>query len=325
MQEQSHVPDAIRAEGEKAKKLLEELAARKSGEAGKTGEETPPEQAPDGTDFEQKAEATEVPAREPDTQEKPKGEDWEQKYRVLQGKYNADTVQLREQIKALAADLEALKSRPQKEEEAPKKGPQKVDPGNLADFGDDMVKMAESVNLLSDEVERLRAENNDLRGQMEPIKKDVQASSTDRFLGQLAGLVPWYSEQNVDPEFVAWLAEADPLDPEERSRQDRLTAAAQKGNAKVVANYFLTWNMQTGRYGEKAEPVAPETPKKAPANIQPGASRASEAPAGKKMWSAAEVDKFYRELREGRYAGQDAKVMSIKQDIAAAYREGRLR
>ena len=259
--------------------------------------------------------------------------EFEAQYKVLKGKYDAEVPRLHTQLRELREELERLKeakaSAPaEKEPGEEKKTPKKVDPSSLADFGPEVQSLAETINELQDEVVNLRAENATLREGLVPVQQQVEQTAKEtreqRFLQELATMAPQYAEQNVDPLFLDWLAAQDDYDPDGRTRQEVLTAAAQRGNAKAVARYFNTFAQEHG--AGKGSESAPAPQPKTPANVQPGTSRPGTPGSGmpeKRIWTAQSIEKFYRDVQLGHIDAQEA--TRLERDLFAAQKEGRIR
>lgn len=144
-------------------------------------------------------------------QEQPAGEeDFEHKYRVLQGMYRKEVADVREENRRLSVSLseatativqlrgriEALQQRPA----AP--DPAVFDEKGLeayAEFGPEILDLAKS-NM------EMRAELGQLRAQIPQIQNSVKQSAESEFTRYMDTNVPNWQEQNEDQGFIQWLA-----------------------------------------------------------------------------------------------------------------------
>ena len=337
-------------EGDKAREIQQRLAdARKAEDAREH-----PDKAPADADVpEPKDEATEeeIPAakkEEPETPAQPEvapqddanSETWKHKFLTLQGMLNADKRRAETRIKELETQVSTLVAKladtspaePGKKPE-PATGPKRIDPQTFAEYGEEFQALVRQVNETRDENELLKKQLGDqqkfLGDQIEPLKKTVAQSATERFLVELGKLCPSYASLNTDQVFLAWLSEVNVFDPAGRSRQECLNEACRDLKVGTAAAYFNEYLRNHGKGGQDA--ATPQAPKPAspqehhPANIQPSSRPHQTVPAGKKVYTRDEVNAFYRDVARGVFAGKEADALAMKRDIALASHEGRIR
>jgi hypothetical protein len=243
-------------------------------------------------------------------------DDFEHKYKVLQGMYAADVTRLNKQsgavtsqLQTLAAELQALKA----VREAPTQ-PAPADPKDLENFGADLIEMVQRY------AERKAAETESriaaLERQVLGVTQSTAATLEQSFYATVDQLVPDWRELNENPRWLAWLGEVDPVYG--APRQAALNAAHQKMDAPRVAAVFNAY---------KATVPAPP-PQSSLANQVAPSGAASVVPAStapKPVFSEKSITDFYNDLGRGKYAGRQAEADAIEAQINAAVAEGRVR
>ena len=183
------------------------------------------------------------------------GADWEQKYNVLQGKYDSEITALHTALKsqeAVIANLngmvESLQNQPAQKEPEPE--PVQVDLLNVENYeayGDEVPDLVKKVNFLLKENADLKtrltqAPADDrvqkLESTVDQIGQKVHMSARDVYFSQLNQHVPDWQEINHMPEFAQWLNEVDPLTGYVRG--EIVKAANQNlDSARVIAIFNL--------------------------------------------------------------------------------------
>lgn len=274
---------------------------------------------------------SEPPAPEPKPQPKtddPNSETWANRYRTLQGVFNAEVPKLQRANQELSNQVQEVLRRlddmakVKQEPHQPVKPV--VDPADVETFGADLVDMVNRVagraigdlmNQVVDMAGRVAAMEQHLHG----ANQAIAATAEDRFFDHLARAVPDWETVNQDPGFIAWLQEADPVYgvprgevlQTARSRLDAVRAVA-------VFNAF------------KATVTPPQEPAKSPSvekQVSPRASNASPPPAPreKPILTQAQVAKFYDDVRRGVFRNREAEMQHIELVINEALAEGRVR
>lgn len=256
-------------------------------------------------------------------------EDFEQKYRTLEGKYRAEIPRLQQQLTAatrerddvgnrltqLETELRQMREKPQT---------QTLDPKDVESFGADLVEMVR--RQANAEIERAVQTHlsglTDRLGRLEQSLTGVtQATVTNAeatFRTNLKQLVPDFETINVSPKFLEWLAEEDPVYGE--PRQAALDRAANRMDANRTAAVF--------------EAFKRTLPAQAPAlvndlqnQIAPARTGASVVPAqapSNAMISQDSITQFYRNVTRGMYRGREAEAQRIEAEINRAIAEGRV-
>jgi hypothetical protein len=278
-------------------------------------------------------------------------EAWEQKYRVLQGKYNAEVPRLQTQLRDAQTKLEQLQQQviatqgivasfSQRQAAAPAgQGSTHVPQSSLVkddeirDFGPE----------LYDFIQRTakQAVLPEVENQLNPMRQQVQrvantasqvaqrATLTDqeRVIATLAKEVPNWEQLNENEDFLNWLDLTDPYSGEIRG--DLLKRAYQRNDAPRVVAFFK------GFLNENAVVTPPPTPAPpqggpqrtldefvAPGTPKPAAGAPNEA--GKRTWTEAEIKQFYDDAAAGKFRRNPQRYAEIEADIFAAQRENRI-
>lgn len=117
---------------------------------------------------------------------------------------------------------------------------------------------------------------------------------------------------NETPEFIAWCQEPDPLIGQ--PKLDILRGAFDAGNAQRVAAFFLAWLRR------RTSAAARGAPGPFDANARQPSIRADAT--GRRMYSRADIAKFYADKRNGLYEGREVEALRIERDIVAAAAAG---
>ncbi len=279
------------------------------------------------------------PAPAPTPQAAP--EPWEQRYRSLQGMFNATVPALEAQVKELKEQLTAREraSEPATPAEPEPREP-KVTGKDVEAFGGDLIDLIkraasdmfvesykgvhERFGRLEDSVSKLQAA---IGGVSENLTKDRRVI----YFQELARLVPDYEVVNVDQRFTAWLSEVDPLSGQQR--QAYLEAAFNNFDAARTAVLFNAWKQSVGTASAPTatpQPQAPTAADELRRQVAPTSSRASTpAPSGNeqggRFFTTREVDKFYTDVAKGLYRNNEAERARIETEIDLAVSQGRIR
>ena len=268
-------------------------------------------------------------------------EDWEQKYRTLQGMMNSETGSLRTQISSLERVIAAIQPRePAPAAHTPATTVAEVPKEDVDTFGDDLVaasrrwaraEFAGTVKELQEEIRTLRGETATIKTSQQ---QSVQSSAQNHVMMNLDKdplLGSTWRVTNTDPAFWRdWLGQPDPFSGQPRNELIRNAFAA--GDFPRVAAFFRAYASEhTG--SQQPVPIATQTtpvegrptleelaaPGQGTGHVQPG------APAEKRIWSAQNITAFYRDVQRGVFQGRDADKLRLEQDIIAATREGRIK
>jgi DNA repair exonuclease SbcCD ATPase subunit len=261
---------------------------------------------------------TDTPPQAPD--------DWEQRYKTLQGKYNAQVPRLQQDIRRLQESLSALENEKAQLQKAAEtkpddfQGQSTLDKEAFAEYGEDFGTLVDTIQkleqrnaALSDEVQRLSGD----------VTQDRQAKAQeayDRYLrdvtDRVAALGGNLTQLDSSPQFLNWLRQYP--EGEAESRHAKLQRAESVKDVSATVEIFQEY------LGGTAPPAAPAS---TPPNMQPPSGPPAHPPTARpegKMWTRTEISKFYADKVKGVYEGRDEEAAQIEADIHAAPGEGRV-
>jgi hypothetical protein len=342
---QPNIPAAVRRQAARAEELARELAdgdasagegggGDDGGAAGGSGD--PPADTP---------EPPPPPVAEPPSDWEQRARSEEQRYRSLQGKYEAETRAFRDQVTALHNLIATMQAPP------PSSSPETIGTvipdEDRETYGDELIaavgrwteaQQREREAQHQDEIARLNAQISELQtGQQQVAVSFAQQSvmarlDNDRELRGVWRLV------NDDPHFVGWLNQPDPFSG--HIRMEMIQDAYARGDAARTGNFFKTylsehpehtpepeWERQTShtRPNGNGRTAGPSLERLA----APGRGAATSANGGaqpeKRVWTNTEISAFYRDVTAGKYRSREADRVRIETDIISAASEGRVR
>jgi len=160
--------------------------------------------------------------------------------------------------------------------------------------------------------------------QVQAVAQRQQVSAEQGFWAELTSVVPNFRQINDNDAFQSWLLSADPLTG--ITRQTYLDDAQRSLDAKRVANFFRAWLESTGQ-AAVAQSTGRAQNSELEKQVTPGRSRNTGTPATTnqgKMYSPQDIQKFFNDVRTGKYKGREPERDRIERDIFAAQRENRI-
>lgn len=272
--------------------------------------------------------ASQAPAPQPS----PPAEDFEQKYRTVLGKYNAEVPRMAQTIREAAAREDATKRRLdeleaelQRVKTAKPQEKPAANPNDVEEFGLDLVVMVQRqceaqisslMQIVEGKVIAFDARLTAIEQQVSGVSERTDTTLQGQFYATLEKLVPDWETTNRDTRFLAWLAEVDPIYG--APRQAALEAAHAALDVQRVANVFATF--------KNAHP-APKPPPSLENQVAPSsvAAPVPTAPESKPYITQAQVSAFYNARAQGRYRGKESEADAIEAQINLALAEGRVR
>jgi len=258
------------------------------------------------------AEPIETPAPQPPADSTPPQEEsWEHRFKVLQGKYNAEVPRFAHENKDLKSRLQSLEE--QLDEMKNAKPPELlVKPEEIEQYGEGLIDVARRV--AREELASKDAIIAKLRSEIDSVKSVQSSVVQDSFFRSLTEMVPDWEALNADTNFLNWLDEVDDLTGE--TRQALLGRAEQARDPVRAAKFFNTYKKMSQTWAAKSAASLEQ-------QIVPPTNQAPSTPQAKKIWTRAEITNFYDRLRRGSISDADANA--IEADIASASVEGRIR
>lgn len=331
------IPAAVRRQAERAEELARAQFPSQDGENTTVVEQptsldadsttvvqTPPEPAP--------APAPAAPA----------SPDWEQRYRTLQGKYDAEVPQMRGQIMQLTSELESVRRRLEERVEAPPPPapPQvSISAEDRDTYGEDLIERARAwarAELQAD-LDTVRQELHDIKAtKLRELETQTTQLSTEqrqqRVLNALDAdpdIGATWRATNDDPGFTSWCQQVDPLSG--ISRLQMLRNAFLAGEAARVGAFFKLYSREhTAPAPAQPASHTPDGAARPSLESLAAPGRASGPPDSgatdaKRIWSRPEITAFYNAVAKGQFNGRDADKQRTEQEIHAAIAEGRIR
>ena len=271
----------------------------------------------------------------------------EQKFKTLQGKYNAETQALKDQVGDLRSQIEtqnavlaSMQQPAPAAEPAPtptEKPATVISEAEVSDYGEELLDIIGRKSLLSinPALEQINQRLQSLEQGLGGVQQKAVLSDREKVYAALNELVPTWKAVNKSTDFRAWLTEADPSVGAQRGA---LLNQAFDENAtdRVVAFFKGYLNEQTTVQTVETVPTPAATPDSQAAQVDletlvspGGAQEATPASAhgdtAGRMYTQTEIAAFYSDVQKGKYKGKDAEKLAVEQDIIAAANTGRIR
>lgn len=336
----SALPKAVQKQVEEANKLAEQLNQQRIDNV----------QPPPDSPAQEPAETTSEQSSPPEA-----SEGWEQRYKVLQGKYNAEVPRLQRTVNDQTSTISDLKQQltslqmmvaslnqnrnaaPVEQASAPASSLKLVKDEEVREYGEDLTDFIRRVAQES-VLPKVEQQIQPMKQQVEQVKSATSQVMTksaksdhERLLATLDSQVEGWRQQNEDPQFLDWLDNADPYSGVTRGQL--LKQAYDRYDAPRVVAFFNGYRNEhavvTPPTSVAAQQAAPQ--RKLDDFVAPGAAKpasgATDAQdgAGKRIWTQAEIKRFYDDCTAGKYRTNQERRKQIELDIVAAAREGRVR
>jgi hypothetical protein len=262
-----------------------------------------------------------------------------QKYKTLQGMYNAEVPRLHQQnremqnrvqqMEQLLASISAQQSNTQSQQQVVE---QLVSDKDVEEYGEsldvmrkvsreELIPVAQRLSKIEQMLTQMQM---NVVPQVQAVAQRQQMGAEQQFWADLAAAVPNFRDVNGREDFQSWLLEADPLTG--ITRQTYLDDAQRNLDARRVANFFRTWLESTGQ-ANVAQSVNHTSNSELEKQVAPGRSRGSANPASAnkaKTYTPQDIQKFFNDVRSGKYKGREQERDRIERDIFAAQRENRI-
>lgn len=332
------VPEQIRKQTEAVKELYDQMN-NEADEANGV--------ADDGVESKKADELDTVDAELPSSDEqheggKKSGDTFEQKYRTLQGMYNAEVPRLRQQLKQaedrvqglekLLATMQSMPMQANPDTMTQAQYEKLLSEQDVADYGEsiDVMRKVSREEYLPfiQKIAELEGTIKNLQTSVVPQVNNLatqQAQSREQaFWSQLSSSVPNWQQINNDADFQTWLLEQDPLTGV--TRQSALEQAQRSLDVGRVVRFFEVWSNLNGGGNVAQNTRNGSVNAELQRQIAPGKGRSSKAPTGAegKIYSPDDIKSFFDDVRKGKFRGREAERDRIERDIFAAQRDGRI-
>lgn len=313
------LPRQVQKQVDDAKRIQDQMKRQADGEPPVPPDDTPP--------VDQSTPPADPPPDVPpiDPPPNPEAGLWEQRYNVLQSKYDAEVPRLFAQVRELTEQLRTAVA------PAPAVAPAQTAPTTLVTSADVEQFGPEIIDLIGRKAQEIAGAQVDTL--MDHIKKLEQAlggvssrqgvSDRDRFFMELDKLVPTWRKTNENSQFNAWLAQVEPMIG--FPRKVALDDAVENNDAHRAA-FFFTAFAETLTPVSPAQPV-PQVPtlenQVSPTKPGGGATPPGGAAVGR-IFKRSDVSKFYSDVARGVYKNRDAEKVALEREMYAARSEGRI-
>ena len=330
------IPKQVQKQSEEVQELYKQINGETE-EAQATAEAAPEEAVNDVAEpttsdsVEEQAPQSEPQEQTESGDQEPKQDDWQQKYRSLQGMYNADVPRLNAENRDLSSrvsQLEGLLSTMQEPaQQTPVQSEKLITDDDVKEYGDSIAVMRKAAREeVAQEIAQLRQQVGQLQGvlpQVQQVQAQQKKSGEQTFWSTIASEVPNWNDINNDPDFQSWLLAIDPLTG--ISRQTYLEDAQKNLDASRVVNFFRTWEGETGKTNT-AQVDRSAQQSQLQKQVAPGRSRNNgvKASGQNRTYTQNDIKEFYADVRKGKYKGRDDERGRIERDIFAAQQEGRI-
>ena len=330
------IPKQVQKQSEEVQELYKQINGETE-EAQATAEAAPEEAVNDVAEpttsdsVEEQAPQSEPQEQTESGDQEPKQDDWQQKYRSLQGMYNADVPRLNAENRDLSSrvsQLEGLLSTMQAPaQQTPVQSEKLITDDDVKEYGDSIAVMRKAAREeVAQEIAQLRQQVGQLQGvlpQVQQVQAQQKKTGEQTFWSTIASEVPNWNDINNDPDFQSWLLAIDPLTG--ISRQTYLEDAQKNLDASRVVNFFRTWEGENGKTNTaQVDRTAQQS--QLQKQVAPGRSRNNgvKASGQNRTYTPNDIQEFYSDVRKGKYKGRDDERGRIERDIFAAQQEGRI-
>lgn len=259
--------------------------------------------------------------------------DWEQRYKTLQGKYNAELPRLQGQVRDLETIIAQMQVVTKSDNDARTPEVQAaeiVTAEDVEDYGEDFINVVRRVaqQEYMPLVKKLEAENEQLRSNMGEVQSTVTQTARQRMLSTLTEQVPTWRDINVSDDFMIWLGEYDAYAG--AKRHDLLLKAFEDNDETRTIAFFKGYQNEHAAVTSEQQPQARPAKVDLETLVSPGKAseaksvRAQDGLAGK-QWSEHEINLFYQKVTAGKYRGKEKEKARIEADIIKAAKEGRIK
>lgn len=266
--------------------------------------------------------------------------DWEHKYSVLKGKYDAEVPRLQQQNNAMQGQIVDLQNQMNdiltKGFDIDEDG-EKITPGKylkedeVEDYGADMIDVVKRAAREEFEpmLAKLQEENSHLRGLLGGMQQQTATNAKQTMLTQLDEQIPQWREVNGNQEFLGWLENVDPYSGQKKL--DMLRQAFEGNNTQRVMAFFRGFLNENAAFTTSQQPNPSEPKVSMETLVAPGRASDGDQPRAQegntvngKVWTSADVSKFYRDVQRGVFKNDPAERDRLERDIFLAQKQGRI-
>ena len=342
------LPNAVRKQAARSEKLINENRERNTGIPPAPAPASPAPTSPTPTPAAPVAAAPQPTPTSTPASPTPAPNEWENRYKVLQGKYDAEVPRLHESVREmqgtvqkLQKDLETAKAAPAPQPQPTFEAGKYVKKEDIEEYTVEMTNFIRSVareeleGNISAVLEKLLPTLLEpyLGKTLKPMQETVQRisarvetreareskSADEKFFDSLEEAIKkqtglTFDAINTHPFFLDWLAQKDSRS--RRVRQELLDEARAALDADWASTFFTDFVQE-----HPNTVVATASPTVVPNRLGGGGDQPT--PTGR-IWRGSEITAFYKDVSIGKYKGRDAEKQQLENDIYAAKKEGRI-
>jgi hypothetical protein len=259
----------------------------------------------------------------------------EQKYRTLEGKYNAEVPRLHAQLKELGTQVLTLTQAAEKAKQPPEPKPAThetlVTAQDEESFGKDLIDVQRRVALdvMREHVEPLKSElikRDERIAQLEQaLQKTGGEVATVTFEQRLASQVPDFVKINTDPKWIAFLDEVDPYTNEpRRAYAEFVYNNGDVEKLKRIVEFFkATTGQQTPQNDVRQQRQTELERQVTPSRTTTVATTV--VAQNNRVYTEAEMNTQFNTVRQLNIAGKYEEAAKLEAELSEAYMQGRVR
>lgn len=266
-------------------------------------------------------------------------DDFVQKYKTLQGMYNAEVPRLHSQNRELQSRVQqmeqllaTLSAQSNTAQTTPSQAQTYVTETDVSEYGESIdvmrrvsrEEMSPVMQKMSQIEGLLRQLQTNVVPQVQNLTQKQAMSAEQQFWSGLTDMVPNWRDVNSSQDFQSWLLQTDPFTGV--TRQTILEDAQRNLDVHRVGNFFTTWLEITGQANAAQNTQRKSSASELERQVAPGRPRSASAPSGSnaKTYAPADITKFFEDVRKGKYKGREAERDRMERDIFAAQKDGRI-
>ncbi len=255
-------------------------------------------------------------------------EDWEHKYKTLQGMYK------QEKATATAAQEDAMRTQqvlaavnaPRPAEET-FENPALVTQEEIDEYGEELIDIVRRTaqEAVAPQLHRLEQSTQHAEEVFTDMSQNAATTARAGVYTQLNSALPNWKEINQEQGFIDWLAQVDPYSG--FARKQMLMAAFEASDASRVLAFFKGYVGEQSRLAPQAAPQARHPSASLESLVAPGVPHGASVaqPTTKRIWTQQEIAAFYKDVQLGKWKARQADKVAIEQDLIAAANENRIR
>ena len=273
----------------------------------------------------QVAEATSKPEAQPVVPSEPVKDDFESKFKSLQGKYNAEVPRYAEQLRKANESLDSLRKQNELLMQAPEiQEVQKVTSEDEQAFGSDLIELVRKVSKqeAAQAAKAASVEVQKVASKVGSLEQAQVASAGDKFMSEVALAVPDWETVNADSKWLDWL---DEYSPETGApRQSALDAAQGVLDSARTIALFNAYKKTQPAPEVKTISAQERAQQELKSQIAPAKTVAT-APqvVTDRVWTGDEYERAF-DVRNSQVMTA-SEVASLEAEAERAYVEGRIR